>query len=318
MVGFFDGRFLLTSALCCLLIFVNGWTDAPNAVATAIGSGAIEEKKAIRLSAVCNLLGVLLAYAVNDTLSQNIIDSVSLGDNKIAALCSAMLSVVFFSLFAMFFGIPTSEGHALMAALSGAAAAEGQEIRLGFWGSVGLGIVLTTAAGFLLGFFFYKIIENKKINPRVLRWGQVLSAALLSLMHGAQDGQKFAAVLLLATSLVGREAGKTSAAILCGITMAVGTLLGGKRIIDKVGRKITALDEKSGICCDASSFVSMLLCTAFGIPVSTTHSKTTAVLGVGVSSGCVSLRAWGGIAFAWVLTFPFCFILSFVITKICI
>lgn len=319
MAGFLDARFIITLVLISAVVFVNGGTDAPNAVATAIASGALKARAAINLSAVCNLFGIIVIYLINDSVSQNIINSVSLGEeNKLTALCAAMISIVLFAAVAWYFGIPTSEGHALMAALSGAAAAQGQAgVRIGFWGFVALGIVITTAAGFALGFLLYRLLKKSKISDKLLKAGQVLSAALLSFMHGAQDGQKFAAVLILGGALAGRETGKSFSVLLCGILMAAGTAMGGRRIIEKVG-SITEIDQKGGLSCDIAAFISMLVCTLFGIPVSTTHSKTTAVLGVGFSKGTVNLRAWGGMAFAWVLTFPVCFLLSFFITKICV
>ena len=167
---------------------------------------------------------------------------------------------------------------------------------------------------------FYKGQKGHQIfklcaHPKVR--GRGIGGALLSFMHGAQDGQKFAAVLILGGALAGRETGKSFSVLLCGILMAAGTAIGGKRIIAKVS-EITEIDQKGGLSCDIAAFISMLVCTLFGIPVSTTHSKTTAVLGVGFSKGTVNLRAWGGMAFAWVLTFPVCFLLSFFITKLCV
>ena len=321
MAGFFDARFLTTAALICAVIFVNGWTDAPSAISTCILSGALSARRAAGMAAACNLLGIGFAYTVNDSVSESIFSSVSFpSEYALTALCAAMTSIVVFAVGAWYFGIPTSEGHALMAALSGSAAALGSgRVRLGFWGGVGLGIVITTAIGFILGFILFRLIKRANVskNKRFLRRAQIISAALLSFMHGAQDGQKFTAVLLLGIFMSGAKINKWAAVAVCGALLSLGTALGGGRIIKRIG-DITRVDEAGGICCDAAAFISLLICTLTGIPVSTTHSKTTAVLGVGVSRGLVRMRAWGGMAFAWILTFPICFIISFFITKICI
>ena len=321
MSAFLDARFLISFILISGVIFVNGWTDAPNAVATCIASGACSQKKAVAISAVFNLLGIVVIYAVNDSVSENILSSVSLGnERRLTVLCAAMISIVLFSVFAWYFGIPTSEGHALMAALSGAAVAVGERGVSGrLWAVLGVGIVITTALGFLLGLSLFRWLSRSALaNKRAfLRRAQVFSAAALSFMHGAQDGQKFAAVLILGTSLAGMTAPVLPAVICCGVLLSLGTAVGGGRIIEKVGKGITKIDELGGLCCDISAFVSMAVCTACGIPVSTTHSKTTAVLGVGVGRGMVRLGTWGGMAAVWLITFPACFLLSFFITKLC-
>lgn len=319
MSAFLDARFLIFFILIAGVIFVNGWTDAPNAVATCIASGALGTWRATALSAVCNFLGIVTVYAVGDSVSENIISSVSLGNERLTVLCAAMISIVLFSVFAWYFGIPTSEGHALMAALSGAAVAVGEKGVSGrLWAALGAGVVITTALGFLLGFCLFKALRKSAFaaKRRLLCRLQILSAAALSFMHGAQDGQKFAAVLILGSSLAGAATGKLPAVLCCGALLSLGTAVGGRRIIEKVGKGITEIDELGGLCCDISAFVSMALCTAFGIPVSTTHSKTTAVLGVGVGRGMVHFKTWGGMAAVWLITFPACFIISFIITKI--
>lgn len=319
MAGFFDIRFWLLAVLVGAVIFVNGWTDAPSAIATAVASGAIKLKRAALMAAVFNMLGIATVYLVNDSVSQNIMESVSIKpEYSLAALCAAMISIIAFAVAAWYFGIPTSEGHALMASLSGAAAACGDRFRLRFWGKVGFGIVATTVLGFFFGFLFYKALYKRKLSRRFLKRAQVLSAALLAFMHGAQDGQKFTAVLLLSLSLSGGATLPRWAAVLfCGVFLSLGTALGGGRIIKRIG-SITKVDECGGVCCDISAFISLLICTLTGIPVSTTHSKTTAVLGVGVSQGYIRLKSYGGMAFTWIITFPVCFLLAFFITKLCI
>ena len=325
MTGFFAPHFLLTAAVISAVIFVNGWTDAPNAVATCIGSGAMKPRSAINMAAVFNLLGLLVMYAVNDSVARNIGESVNLGeDNRLTALCSAMIAIVVFAVAAWFFGIPTSEGHALLAALAGSAAAQGNGagMDVGFWVSVIAGLLITSGAGFALGFLGKRLLGKTRFaeKRRFLRLGEIISAALLAFIHGAQDGQKFTAVLILGLGLAAPESRppRLPAILYCAALMAAGTAVGGMRIIKKVGSGITTVDECGGLCCDVAAFVSLLVCTLLGMPVSTTHTKTTAVLGVGVANRRVNLRAYGAMAVIWLLTFPVCFAISFFITKLCI
>ena len=319
MDGFFDARFLLTAALCLAVIFVNGWTDAPNSVATAIASGALRWRTAINLSAVFNFLGVAAAYAFNDSLSRNIGGAVDFGKASLCVLCAAMTSVVAFAVIAWYFGIPTSESHALMAALAGGAAALGRgDNTRSLLGGTFLGIAVTSAMGFLLALLIKRLLKKVE-NTALLKNGQVASAAALSFIHGAQDGQKFAAILLLSLKTAAPERAYSPffAVAVCALLMSLGTAVGGGRIIKKVGSGIARVDPRGGLACDVSAFIALSLCTLLGIPASTTHTKTTAVLGVGVEEGGVNLRTFGGIAAAWALTFPCCFAISFSIVKIC-
>lgn len=321
MADFFNAQFLLTAALCSALIFVNGWTDAPNAVATCIGSKTLRPRTAINMAAIFNLLGVAAAYAINDSVSKNIQNGVELGTkNGLTVLCASVISVVFFASVAALFGIPTSEGHALFAALSGAAAAQGKSVaHSALWGSILLGSVITAVAGFVLGAFFDRLLMILGAKRKNLRIVQIVSAALCAFMHGAQDGQKFTALMLLAfSSFTQVKVGQLPVILFCGLLMAFGTALGGKKIIKRVGSDITVLDERGGVGCDMSAFFCLLLCTLLGMPVSTTHTKTAAVVGVGCSRGVVNLSAFSGIAAAWIVTIPANFFISFFITKICI
>ncbi len=321
MADFFNPQFLLTVALTAALIFVNGWTDAPNAVATCIGSGAMRPRAAINMAAVFNLLGIVVMYLCNDSVSKTIESGINLGTHhRLTALCASIIAVVLFAAVAAFFGIPTSEGHALFAALAGTAAAQGEQTaRVGFWGYVVIGAFITAVAGFVLGAFFDRVLLKMRIKNKALRKVQIISAALLAFMHGAQDGQKFTAIMLLSLSLSGTDSEvRLPLIFLSGALMAVGTAVGGKKIIKRVGSGITPLDERSGVGCDMSAFLCLALCTCFGLPVSTTHTKTAAVVGVGCSRGVLNVRAFSGIALAWVVTLPACFLISFFITKICI
>lgn len=319
--SYLDVHFLLTAALCTALIFVNGWTDAPNAVATAVASGALRPRAAVNLAAVFNLLGVAVMYAVSDSLSKRIETGADFGGGSLTVLCAAMTAVVSFATAAWFFGIPTSEGHGLMAALAGGAAAMGKWERISIlFGGVLWGIVATSLLGFLLGFALNRATKKTDGKEGTFLRLQRVFAAALAFAHGAQDGQKFTAVLLLGlkTAMPDGAFSQPWAICFCAAVMSLGTAMGGGRIIKKVGSGITKIDPRGGLACDISAFVSLFLCTILGLPVSTTHTKTAAVLGVGVSNGCVNFSSFGSIALAWVLTFPACFFIAYILTAVCV
>ena len=321
MTGIFSAQGWLLLALLAGIVFVNGWTDAPNAVATCVASGAMPMRRAINMAAVFNFLGLLAVLPFGAAVGEEISAAVPRNENALTVLCAAMISVVAFAVFAWYFGVPTSESHALVSALSGAAAAAGAGITKSLWISVFLGILITSGAGFLLGLGFKRAMDRSGLykQKRALKITEILCAALLSLIHGAQDGQKFSALIILTLSLsAGREINGSAATLFCALLLGAGTAVGGARIIKKVGNGITVVDEGGGVCCDAAAFVSILVCTVFGMPVSTTHTKTSAILGVGAAGKRVNLKTFSEIFSLWLLTFPVCFGLGYVIARLCI
>jgi PiT family inorganic phosphate transporter len=308
-------------------MFVNGWTDAPNAIATCVSTRSLHPRPAIALAAVMNLAGIVAMTALSPSVAETIYSMVDFGaDTRSAAvaLCAAMAAIVLWAVAAWRFGIPTSESHALIAGLSGAAVA----IRHGFdginphaWGKIIYGLVLSAALGLLLGFFIGKGMNflcrrtgNRQLGNRWFRWGQTAAAAGSAFMHGAQDGQKFIGVFLLGISLAQGTAGQRIQRIplwlmlLCAAAISLGTSLGGYRIIKSVGLDMVRLAPHEGLSADLSASACLLLSSLFGLPVSTTHTKTTAIMGVGAAKRLRGVN-WGTareMALAWVLTFPGC------------
>ncbi|NBI09855.1 inorganic phosphate transporter [Colidextribacter sp. OB.20] len=319
------GTVLLTLAV----LLVNGWTDAPNAIAGAVVTGALPFRPAVVLAAVCNFLGVLCVTSVNASVAETVYSIASFGGGPraaLTALCAAMTAIVLWAGLAWFFGIPTSESHALVAGISGAAVAlEGSFscIRWGCWAKVGLGLLLSAAAGFWAGRAAYRRLKPVKASPRTLRLAQLPGAAAASFLHGAQDGQKFIGVFLLGAALAQGRADEGTFVIplwlmiLCALFMALGTLMGGKRIIDTVGREMVSLGPREGLAADLGSVACLLGATLLGLPVSTTHTRTCALLGVGSTGG--SRPDWataGKIALAWVLTFPGCMAIGYWMARV--
>ena len=316
----------VTVALTLGVVLVNGWTDAPNAIATCVSTRAMSARSAILMAAVFNFLGVLVMTMVNASVAATIYNMVDFGGNTadaLTALCAALVAIVAWATAAWWFGIPTSESHALIAGTMGAAYAlnQGAGIHLGGLMRVLAGLVLSLVLGYLLGWGVQRLFLpwEKHLGDRFYVRGEVGSAALMAFCHGAQDGQKFAAVFLIADWIArglpsGRVelAGNWQVVALTALVMALGTYTGGGRIIRKVGEKMVRLDHKSALYSDLAGSISLLLTTLWGLPVSTTHTKTAAVLGVGGKTA--DRRVFGQMVFAWLLTFPACGALGYFCT----
>ena len=320
---------LVTVLLTLGVIFVNGWTDAPNAIATCIATRCINVRAAILTSAVFNFLGVLIMTHINSSVASTISNMVDFGGNTheaLIALCAALFSIVVYSVGAARFGIPTSESHALVAGISGAAAAlEGSLscIRWDCWARVVLGLLVSVGAGFWAGRRALRALSRLSWSDRLFRRAQIPGAALTAFLHGAQDGQKFLGILLLGIALSqGRQDEQTFLIpfwlmALCAGSMALGTGMGGRRIIDTVGREMVRLGPREGLASDLGGGGCLLLSTLLGLPVSTTHTRTAALLGAGSTSGRrIDWSVARSIALTWVLTFPGCFTLGWCMARL--
>ena len=320
---------VITVLLILAVLLVNGWTDAPNAIACAVVTDALPFRRAVLLAAVCNFLGVVWATLVSPAVAETIYSIAGFsGGTKAAlcALCAAMGAIVVWAAAAWLWGIPTSESHALVAGVSGAAVAleEGFScIRWDSWRKVLLGLGLSLGLGLLAGWAAWRLVRLFPMSKSLCRALQVPGAAASAFLHGAQDGQKFLGVFLLGCALAaGRQDEQTFLVpmwlmVLCAAFMALGTGLGGRRIIDRVGRDMVTLGPKEGVACDVASGLCLLLATLLGLPVSTTHTRTAALLGVGRSSqGHYDHGVVRSIFAAWLLTFPCCFGMGFLFARL--
>ncbi len=327
---------LVASCLTLGVILVNGWTDAPNAIATCVVTRAITPGKAILMAAVCNFLGVFVMTAVNASVAMTIYNIADFGGNaqhSLIALCAAMTAIVIWATAAWFFGIPTSESHALIAGISGAAVAihgSFSGINPAEWVKVLYGIVLSTVLGFILGFLSSKLTvlifrsKNRLTAGRFFSGAQVAGGAAMAFMHGAQDGQKFMAIFLLGAAFANGEGNMSSFTvpiwlmILCSAVMGLGTSIGGTKIIKSVGRDMVRLKPYQGFAADVAATACLLLSSLTGIPVSTTHTKTTAIMGVGAAKSVKNVN-WSivkDLVLTWVCTFPGCGLLGFALAKL--
>ncbi|MDP4108940.1 MAG: inorganic phosphate transporter [Bacillota bacterium] len=323
---FSNPALLITTILTLAVVMVNGWTDAPNAIATCVSTRSMDPKAAVLMAAVFNFFGVLVMTMVNATVAQTIYKMVDFGGDShlaLTALCAALFAIVLWATAAWVFGIPTSESHALIAGISGAAIAlQGGMggINWSEWVKVLYGLALSLVIGFAAGFVIVRVIErlcrsfDRRKTFGVFKNLQIAGGAGMAFMHGAQDGQKFMGVFMLGIFLA---QGKSSTQefiipiwliVLCSAVMALGTSIGGYRIIKAVGMDMVKLDKHQGFAADAAGVFCLLLATVFGLPVSTTHTKTTAIMGVGAAKriNCVNWGIVGEMASAWLLTFPGC------------
>lgn len=328
---------LMVSTILTLgVILVNGWTDAPNAIATCVSTRAIGVRKAILMAAVFNFLGVFIMTSINASVAMTIYNMVDFGGDtqtSLIALCAAMAAIVIWATAAWYFGIPTSESHALIAGLSGAAVAIQNSfsgINGAEWLKVIYGIFLSTILGFVLGFLTAKLTvfcfknQNRMKSIQFFSRAQVAGGAAMAFMHGAQDGQKFMAIFLLGAAFSNGRADVSSFVVpiwlmvLCSAVMGIGTSIGGYRIIKSVGMDMVKLKPYQGFAADLSAAFCLLLSSLTGIPVSTTHTKTTSIMGVGAARRIRNVN-WGivkDLVLTWVCTFPGCGLLGFLMAKL--
>ncbi|MFP5527247.1 inorganic phosphate transporter [Peptococcus simiae] len=327
--------YAITAFLVLAVIFVNGWTDAPNAIATCVSTRAMRARPAILMAAVFNFLGVLIMTMVSAGVAETIFNMVDFRGEPypaLLALCAALFAIVIWAVASWYFGIPTSESHALIAGISGAAIAlQGgiSGINGNEWIKVIYGLILSVTLGFLMGWCIVRLVgrlfrnTDRRRTAGVFRGGQIASAAAMAFMHGAQDGQKFMGVFMLGMFLARGENPSGSFTIplwlmiLCSAVMGIGTSIGGYRIIKSVGMDMVKIKQWQGFSADVAGSLVLLIATLVGFPVSTTQTKTTAIMGVGAGKSLSSVR-WDlvrNMALTWLITFPGCGLIGFCAVK---
>lgn len=288
------------------------------------------------MAAALNFAGVLLMSLISSKVADTIYKMVDFkGDaqNALIALCASLFAIVLWAVAAWWFGIPTSESHALIAGVTGAAIALGgaDGVNMGEWVKVIIGLVLSTVLGFLMGYLIVKLVValcrhmDRRKTDSFFKGAQITGGAAMAFMHGAQDGQKFMGVFMLGSMLAsglyvpgGSFDTKIWLMLLCSVVMSLGTSIGGYRIIKSVGMDMIKLEKYQGFSADIAAALCLLLASLTGIPVSTTHTKTTAIMGVGAAKRLSAVN-WGIVkemVLAWVLTFPGCGLIGFIMAKL--
>lgn len=316
------------------IAIVNGWTDAPSAIAGCVSTRSLSPRAALLLAAICNFSGAVIMAIIRPGVAKTLYGIADFGSDGRAALislCSALAAVIIWASFAALLGLPTSESHALISGMSGAALSSSMSldaIQLEEWRSVIIGILVSTLPVLLFSFILYRLTlrvflsQDRRGAMRYFRRVQRLSAGSSAFLHGAQDSQKFLGVYLLGLSFLGERGSEEFsiplyASLVCAAAMTLGTMLGGSRIIKKVGCELTELDPLSSAAADTASSAVLGVCSFLGIPTATTHAKTCALMGVGLGKRrATSPKAAIEMFAAWTLTFPVCALLGFFISLI--
>jgi PiT family inorganic phosphate transporter len=303
-------------AVALVFDFVNGFHDAANSIATVVSTRVLSPRYAVIWAAFFNFIAFLVFEThVATTIGSGVVDQ---GVIDTSVVFAALVGAIAWDLITWWFGIPSSSSHALIGGLAGAAVAKSGAgvLHAGGLAKIGVSIVLSPLLGLSLGFLLMVLVfwTFRRSTPSrvdtLFRRGQLLSAALYSLGHGGNDAQKtmgIIAVLLYANGFLGESFYVPLWVVLaCHAAMGLGTLSGGWRIVRTMGLRITKLKPVGGFCAETGGAITLFLATYLGIPVSTTHTITGAIVGVGAVTSASAVR-WGvagRIVWAWVLTIP--------------
>ncbi|NEX59891.1 inorganic phosphate transporter [Noviherbaspirillum galbum] len=303
-------------ALALLFDFMNGFHDAANAIATVVSTGVLKPQHAVAMAAVFNVIAVFFfQLKVAATVGKGTVEP-SIVDHYV--VFGALVGAIFWNIVTWYYGIPSSSSHALIGGLVGAAVAKagtGSLISAGLIKTIAF-IVLSPLLGFVFGSIMMVIVSwlfVKSTPRRVDKWfrrAQLISASMYSLGHGGNDAQKTMGIIWMLLIAAGYSSDKDHLPVWvilsCYAAIGLGTLFGGWRIVKTMGQKITKLKPVGGFCAETGGAITLFLATALGVPVSTTHTITGAIVGVGSSRKMSAVR-WGvagNIVWAWVLTIP--------------
>lgn len=308
---------IITTTITALLFdFLNGFHDAANSIATIVSTRVLKPQWAVLWAAFFNFVAFLFfGLSVAKTIGTGLIDPSIV---TVSMILAALLGAICWNLITWFFGLPSSSSHALIGGLLGAAIAKSGFSSLKIWGisKVLIAIVISPLLGFLIGLllmfltvrFFFDFTPHR--IDGIFRKLQFISSAFISLGHGGNDAQKtmgIIAIVLFSSGLLGKNFYVPLWVIIsCNLVIALGTFFGGWRIVKTMGMKITKLKPVGGFCAESASAITLFLATFLGIPVSTTHTITGAIVGVGSLQSAAAVR-WGvarNIVWAWILTIP--------------
>src|SRR5438105_4641860 len=307
----------LLVVLAVLFDFMNGFHDAANSIATVVSTGVLKPQQAVVFAAFFNVVAIsIFQLKVAATVGKGIVMP-GVVDHHV--VFGALVGAVVWNVVTWWYGIPSSSSHALIGGIVGAVIAKagaGQLIGAGIWKTV-LFIFVSPLMGFVLGSLLMMIVANlfRRASPlRVDNWFrrlQLVSAGLYSLGHGGNDAQKTIGIiwmLLIATgySAAGDKLPPYWVIWVCYLAIGLGTMFGGWRIVKTMGQKITKLKPVGGFCAETGGAITLFTATALGIPVSTTHTITGAIVGVGSARRASAVR-WGvggNIVRAWTFTIP--------------
>jgi PiT family inorganic phosphate transporter len=303
----------------------NGWHDCANAIATVVSTKVLSPMQAVVLAAGMNILGAFLSTAVAKTIGTGIVDPKAVTD---VVIISALLSAILWNIMTILLGLPVSSSHALFGGIAGAAMAHGGASILNVGGIIKIltSLLISPVFGIICGYLFMKLILRLfgQLAPGAISkyFGrlQILSSSFMAFGHGSNDAQKAMGIITMA--LVSGGVIKTMdvpkwVILICALAMGFGTLFGGWKIIKTLGVKMLKLEPIHGFAAETSSAAIIIASSHFGLPVSTTHVVSSAILGVGATKRLSAVR-WGiagKIVLAWVLTLPACIGMAWGIQK---
>jgi len=295
--------------------FVNGWNDACNSIATVVSTRVMAPMTAVGMAVALNIVGAMSGTAVALTLGKGIVRPEAVNLITIAAAISAVL---LWGAFASLKGLPISITHALLGGLAGAglATAGVHALLWSGWQKVLLGLVFSTLLGFIAGYVLIVLVLNlfykspRRYSRSIFGRLQILSAAFLAFSHGLNDGQQFIGVFTLALFLGGILVGDFYVPwyviVICSMIMGLGTSIGGWRLIRTMGVRLVRLEPHHGFAAQTAAATMIVVASRLGIPLSSTHTISTAIMGVGASRRLSAVR-WGvagQVVTAWLVTFP--------------
>ena len=308
---------ILLVVLALAFDFMNGFHDAANAIATIVSTGVLKPGQAVVFASFFNFVAIFVFHlSVAATVGKGIVQP---GIVDTHVVFGALIGAITWNVITWYFGIPSSSSHALIGGIVGAVV-----VKAGGGALISAGIIKTVVfifvspvLGFLLGSLMMVLVANifRRSRPlRVDKWFrrlQLLSAGAYSLGHGGNDAQKTIGIIWMLLVATGYVAATDTAppmwtVVACYLAIGLGTLFGGWRIVRTMGQKITKLKPVGGFCAETGGALTLFIATGFGIPVSTTHTITGAIVGVGSTQRASAVR-WGlagRIVWAWVLTIP--------------
>ena len=303
-------------ALALIFDFMNGFHDAANAIATVVSTGVLKPQTAVAMAATFNFVAILVfQLKVATTVGKGTIDP-AVVDHYV--VFGALVGAIVWNLITWYYGIPSSSSHALIGGLVGAAVAKagtGSLIAGGLLKTIAF-IVLSPLLGFIFGSIMMVLVSwifVRSTPRRVDKWfrrAQLVSASMYSLGHGGNDAQKTMGIIWMLLIAAGYtrvdDPVPIWVVVACYVTIGFGTLFGGWRIVKTMGQKITKLKPVGGFCAETGGAITLFMATALGVPVSTTHTITGAIVGVGAAKKMSAVR-WGvagNIVWAWIFTIP--------------
>ena len=308
---------ILLVVIALLFDFMNGFHDAANSIATVVSTGVLKPTQAVAFAAFFNVVALFIFHlSVAATIGKGVVEP---GIVNVHVVFGALMGAIAWNFITWWYGIPSSSSHALIGGICGAVIAKAGASALvaeGIWKTV-IFIFVSPLLGFVLGSLMMVIVANICRNTRpnkVDKWFrrlQLISAGAYSLGHGGNDSQKTIGIiwmLLIGTGHVAQSAEMPPAWVIvcCYTAMGLGTMFGGWRIVKTMGQKITKLKPVGGFCAETGGAITLFLATGLGIPVSTTHTITGAIVGVGSVRRASAVR-WGvagNIVWAWIFTIP--------------